>query len=79
MTTKTSDYYNILSKKNDVLFQGKTAQEVAIDLEKDKNTKEAIAVATVGLVAIVALVGVILLCIVMRDNSPYYGWRRYYW
>ena len=85
---KSSDYYNILAKKRNEIERYKCAcdckcREVAIQAAveqiQDGQTKDAVAKVILGVIGISVLAFVIILCILIRSETPYYGWRRYYW
>jgi hypothetical protein len=78
---KNGDYYNILAKKNEVVCECRCKCEREADKEdviNETNNAEILSKFILGLVGIVVLGFVIILCVIIRSETPFYGWRRYY-
>jgi hypothetical protein len=53
--------------------------EISLEVEKDKNTKNAVALFFAGLILAVGVVFVLIICILLRSDAPYYSYRRYWY
>ena len=87
---KSSEYYNILAKRSDrnEIERYKCACDCkcrdvaikkAVEEMESEQSKDMAAKVILGIVGISVLAFVIVLCIIIRSEAPYYGWRRYYW
>ena len=52
---------------------------VKADKVSNKESDEMVGKVILGIVGICVLAFVIIACVIIRSEAPFYGWRRYYW
>ena len=87
---KSNEYYNLIerSSSRQEIAQYKcpcdckcreAAIKSAVEKIEDGETKDMVAKIVLGVIGISVLAFVIVLCVIIRSEAPFYGWRRYYW